>query len=132
PDAKQWLVQAGVSKNYFGLGNTMLYGEYGVQSDWGALNAGRDFKASAGAPPGVTDVLGVTSTDIKVWGLGIAQNLDAAASTLYLSYRHFEADITCSSTGANCTADPETQVKTTKKLQTEDMQVIYAGAIVRF
>ena len=28
-EAKIWLVQAGITKNWFGLGNTSFYGEYG-------------------------------------------------------------------------------------------------------
>ena len=37
-------------------------------------------------------VNGVTDTELTVWGLGITQNVDAAASTLYLGYRNFSAD----------------------------------------
>ena len=35
-DTAHWLIQAGISKNWFGIGNTALYGEYGVATDWGA------------------------------------------------------------------------------------------------
>ena len=42
-DATQWLIQAGITKNWFGIGNTALYGEYGVATDWGAEAAGRNF-----------------------------------------------------------------------------------------
>ena len=38
-------------------------------------------------------VNGVTDTEMTIWGLGITQNVDAAASQLYLGYRHFDADI---------------------------------------
>ncbi len=27
-DADQWMIQAGIAKNWFGLGNTALYAEY--------------------------------------------------------------------------------------------------------
>jgi hypothetical protein len=30
------LIQAGVSKNWFGYGNTSVYGEYGIADDRGA------------------------------------------------------------------------------------------------
>src|SRR5262245_5921658 len=126
PDATQWLVQAGVSKNWFGLGNTALYGEYGKQSDWGGLVGGRNF--SVANIPGAVAVNGVTSTEMTVWGIGLMQNLDAAASTLYLSYRHFSADIDC---GAGCLVGPN-KTDVGKSLATEDMQAIMAGAIVRF
>ena len=35
-DTAQWLIQAGISKNWFGIGNTAIYGEYGKATDWGA------------------------------------------------------------------------------------------------
>ena len=41
-----------------------------------------------------TTVNGVTDTELRIWGMGITQNVDAAASTLYLSYRNSDADIT--------------------------------------
>src|SRR5262252_8784840 len=50
--ADQWLIQAGISKNWFGYGNTSVYGEYGKANDWGASDAGRNFNnsATAGCP----------------------------------------------------------------------------------
>ena len=35
-DANQWLIQAGIAKNWTGLGNTAFYGEYSHSNDWGA------------------------------------------------------------------------------------------------
>src|SRR5262245_43680752 len=98
--ADQWLIQAGISKNWFGYGNTSVYGEYGVANDWGADitngkgSIGRDVNGPANTT-GFTNVDGITSTEMKVWGIGIAQNISAAATDLYLGYRHFEADIKC-------------------------------------
>ena len=34
-DADQWLIQAGITKNWFGVGNTAIYGEYGRQQRLG-------------------------------------------------------------------------------------------------
>jgi hypothetical protein len=125
PDATQWWVQAGITKNWFGLGNTALYGEYGVSSDWGATNTGRSF--SAANIPGALTVAGVTGTEFTVWGFGIVQNIDAAASLLYLTYRHFEADIDCR---AGCTVTGLGNVGT--NLPTEDFQYVMGGAVVKF
>jgi len=53
--AAQWLIQAGISKNFFGPGNTSLYGEYGIADDWGAASAGRNFagtSSTASCPAG--------------------------------------------------------------------------------
>jgi len=117
-DGVTWLVQGGISKNWFGLGNTALYGEYGKETGFGASTAaaGRTFAAPAGAGTGV---VGVIDTEMTIYGLGITQNIDAAASQIYLGYRHFEADITRTPAAGG-------------KLSTEDLHVIVGGAVVRF
>jgi hypothetical protein len=117
-DADQWLIQAGITKNWFGLGNTALFGEYSKSNDWGAGNGvGRNFAAPVGVD--VVAVNGVTGTELTVWGLGITQNIDAAATELYLNYRHFSADITA---GGN---QPF-------KVPTEDFDAVIGGARVKF
>jgi hypothetical protein len=128
-----WLIQGGIAKNWFGIGNTALYGEYGRSSNFGAESAGRNYPAtSAFAAPftgtatnNFTAVNGVTDTDLRIWGLGITQNVDAAASTLYLGYRNFDADISCR---VNCL----TGAGAPSKLDTEQTHVIVGGALVRF
>jgi hypothetical protein len=147
-DTTQWLIQAGVSKNWFGLGNTAVYGEYGRATDWGAEVVGRNFSGTttlncgaAGAAGGadnavcsrtlanLSTVNGVTDTELRIWGMGITQNVDAAASTLYLGYRNFDADITCTGAGATCAGAAGGAAKS---LPTEQIHVITGGAVVRF
>jgi hypothetical protein len=136
-DTGHWLVQAGVSRNWFGYGNTSVYGEYGRATDWGAdiigcgasqtgcgATAGRNYTTA-----GFTAVNGVTETDLSVWGLGIAQTFDAAATAVYLGYRHMEADITCTGAGATCSGAAGGAAK---KLPTENIDVIVFGARVLF
>ena len=149
-DATQWLIQAGISKNWFGIGNTALYGEYGKATDWGAEAAGRNFAGNYASdcwlpvarerrlcihPPELHAVNGVTDTEVRIWGMGITQNVDAAASTLYLGYRNFDADISC--TGATTAATVSARVRQaagtpSKTLPTEQIHVIIGGAVVRF
>ncbi len=91
-DAHQWMIQAGIAKNWTGMGNTALYGEYSRSNDWGADkpvfgSAGRDY--SNAAIPGSISVFDVTATELDVWGVGMVQNIDAAAMELYLGWRHF-------------------------------------------
>jgi hypothetical protein len=74
-DADRWIVQAGVVRNWFGIGNTSLYGEYGQANDWlfaRGINA-------------------VATDKVEWWGLGAVQTIDAAAMELYLGYRNFSA-----------------------------------------
>jgi hypothetical protein len=74
-----WYVQGGVSKNWTGLGNTVVYGEYA------RINDAVMFDATGGA-------LANTYADSAVWGLGVVQHIDAAAMEVFLSYRNFSAD----------------------------------------
>jgi hypothetical protein len=138
-DWSHWLIQGGVAKNWFGIGNTALYGEYGKSNDFGAEAAGRNFAAAtafaapfntaANAQQNFTAVNGVTDTELTIWGLGITQNVDAAASTLYLGYRNFSADVTCTGAGTTCSGAAG---GTAKALPTEDIHVVVGGAVVRF
>jgi hypothetical protein len=75
-DTTLWYLQGGISKNWTGLGNTVLYGEYGQVDD----------PVLTGACAGT--ICGVTS---EMWGLGIVQHIDAAAMELFLAYKNFSA-----------------------------------------
>jgi len=145
--ADQWLVQFGVSKNWFGYGNTSVYGEYGIADDWGAdfatpgataaaTTIGRNFGAPANTT-GFTAVNGVTSTELRVWGIGVAQNFSASATDVYLGYRHFDADIKCVADDTvfgvcNGPSRPVGTLNPTKTLPTEGIDVIVMGARVLF
>ncbi|HRK18449.1 MAG TPA: hypothetical protein PK970_05795 [Hyphomicrobiaceae bacterium] len=73
-----WHIAAGVTRNWFGIGNTSLYGEYGIGKDMFFVHE------VAGSALG---------QDMKFWGLGVVQNIDAAAMELYASYRNFSTNI---------------------------------------
>jgi hypothetical protein len=75
-NATRWLVQAGIAQNWFGIGRTTLYGEYGQAKDW---KFARNVSAVAG-------------DDLTWWGIGAVQAIDAAAMELYLGYRNFDAE----------------------------------------
>src|SRR5262249_31201585 len=66
-----WMVQGGITKNWTGLGNTALYGEYSR-----VRNSVLD-----GTPGGLPNFAGYGNAE--VWGLGIVQNIDAAAMELF-------------------------------------------------
>jgi hypothetical protein len=118
-DANQWLIQAGITKNWFGFGNTAIFGEYSKSNDWGAgIGAGRSFLAPAGS--GLVSITNVTDTTLTVWGIGITQNIDAAATELYLNYRNFSADIT------GCIAD------VCGKDSPDNFHAVIGGARVKF
>src|SRR5262245_14559758 len=122
-DATQWLIQAGITKNWFGIGNTAIFGEYSKHEDWGATNSGRNY-ASPLVGNGTTGVAinGVTDTDMTVWGVGITQNVEAEATELYLNWSSFSADNNRTG-GSGCVNG---------KAQTEDFDAVIGGARVKF
>ena len=78
PDSHQWYVKPGVRRKWTSLGTTILYGEYTVYIDQigpAALNAG------------------VTSSEFTRWGLGVAQEIDKAAMTVWLKYRQHDGEL---------------------------------------
>ena len=70
--AETWYVKAGLRERWTPLGHTVVYGEYmdGDQESFVGLDVG--------------------STEL--WGLGVVQEIDAGAMSLWLRYRNIEAD----------------------------------------
>jgi hypothetical protein len=77
-DTTLWYLQGGITKNWTGLGNTVLYGEYAN------VRNGLDNFANTGA---------VLDSEATMWGIGIVQHIDAAAMELFLSYKQYSADV---------------------------------------
>ena len=80
-DGTLWHIQAGIAKNWTGLGNTALYGEYANGQDLQATFSNTNSLAQANR-----------SNEYTMWGLGIVQNIDAASMELYLGYRRHSLD----------------------------------------
>jgi hypothetical protein len=81
-------IKGGLRKNMTHLGATVFYAEY------------EDFNNDA------------RGSEVDLYGLGVVQEIDAAAMSLWLSYRHLEAD------------DPGNAV--------EDFDYVKAGALINF
>ena len=93
--ASAYYVHVGARKNWFGIGATTVYGEYGRTSSGG--EAGAFF---------------YDNSKTTNFGLGVVQNIDAAAMSLYLTFNSIDADI--------------------GGVDGEDMDIITAGARVKF
>ncbi len=77
-DSDHWYVKAGIRQKWLSLGNTIIWAEYTEYNDQlgpAALAAG------------------VTGSTMEKIGGGIAQEIDAAAMTVWLKYRQEDADI---------------------------------------
>ena len=110
PDTTYWYLQGGVSRNWTGLGNTVLYGEYGRFEDGGV-------GVSAGGLNGL-----ITDSEVTFWGVGVVQHIDAAAMELYLAYRNYEAYMDTASGGVGPALDGNI----------DSLSVVTAGARIRF
>lgn len=77
-DGKHWYVKSGIRQKWLPLGATIIYGDYAEYLD--------QLGPAALA-------LGADSSTLTRYGGGIAQEIDAAAMTVYLKYQHYEADI---------------------------------------
>ena len=83
PDVSFWYVVGGISKNFTGMGRTVLFGEYGEHS--GGLAQQSFLTASA-----VHDF--VSDNTVTSFGIGIVQHIDAAAMEIFATYKVFELD----------------------------------------
>jgi len=78
-DETNWGLRAGIAKNFFGIGNTVIYGEYNNFSNINNIGSN-----------GV--VGGAGSLESEIYGATIIQNIDAAALELFLSYKNYSID----------------------------------------
>ena len=118
-----WAIQAGIEKKFFPLGKTTVYGEY-YDYDGGGIARSINGTGSA-TPDALNPFVGsasVFSSDVEVYGFGFAQGLDAAATVLYLSYRHVEGDLTLRENSTGNLAG----------IALEDLDLVQAGAIIKF
>jgi len=93
PDLTWWHLAGGVNKNFFGIGNTVIFGEYS-NSEGGLEQTG--FLAGAQV---------WSDTEATHWGVGINQYIDASATQIFLTYKSFELTGNNATTGLNETAE---------------------------
>jgi hypothetical protein len=99
-----WLIQGGVSQNWFGPGATALYVEYGEGKD------------NVFETPATLATVGAGSK-ATLWGLGVNQKIDAAAMEIYAGWRRFDLSTTNVAAGA---------------AGLDAIDIVFAGARIRF
>jgi len=117
-----WSIRGGIERNWFGIGNTTLFGEFNnfrgtPLSNGGALTVDAGLNA---ALAGET----IISSNVDVWGLGIVQSIDAAAMDLYIAYRNFSTDLRSTTTAGGGGANVVDGIK--------DFQLLSIGGVIRF
>lgn len=106
-----YYIKGGLRERWHPLGHTVLYGEYEKFS-----NANPDLLVDAGI-----------SASTQLWGLGVVQEIDAAAMSLWLSYRHVSADIS----GIGCDNGNAADLGLAG-CSVESFQYIKGGALINF
>jgi len=81
-----WYVKAGLRSRFSALGHTVFYGEY--------LNADGAGVVGILDADGIDNGDDISIDDVEVWGAGIVQEIDAAAMSVWVKYRHISADTT--------------------------------------
>jgi hypothetical protein len=76
-----WYVKAGMRQRWHSLGHTVLYGEYKNSENNFLGNIGPDGDAN-------TDDDFVSVSEVNLWGVGVVQEIDAAAMSMWLTYRN--------------------------------------------
>ena len=103
--------------------STFYAGEVGIEQKWNALGKttvfGQYYKNEGGSQDrGFNGAGDIVDSELTAWGGGIIQGIDAAAMHVYVTYRHYEADVTAGPALTNFSVD--------------DLDVVMAGAIIRF
>ncbi len=115
--ADTWYVKAGIRQRWTSLGHTVLYGEFSQRNDaldCNSLNCvGQGGSANGG--------------QLQHWGLGVVQEIDSAAMSLWLSYRNFSAELDCASACASGAGGP-----TALHHEYDDMHIVKFGALINF
>jgi predicted porin len=110
-DQETWYFKAGLRERWSPIGHTVLYGEYGKTSD--------------GIFPGLV-AAGVTDSEMKRYGLGVVQEIDAAAMSVWLAWRHHDADFDCAAGGTGiCAGGPG-------EISLDEVDIVKFGGLINF
>jgi hypothetical protein len=111
-DSTAWFMKGGIKRTWLPLGATVLWGEGGVYNDMfadvantnvcgvgGAFNGGGGF--TPGTPTGIAPVCAanfgdsilVNGSEVDRWGVGLVQEIDAAAMHVFARWQHQELDV---------------------------------------
>ncbi|PPC98651.1 MAG: hypothetical protein CTY31_12640 [Hyphomicrobium sp.] len=103
-----YAIEAGIEQKWNALGKTTIFGQY-HRADGGFQDRDFDDVGTFGGD----FILG---SEIEGYAVGVIQGVDAAAMHIYLTYRHYEGEVTTEEASA----------------EFEDLDVVMGGAIIRF
>ncbi len=72
----------------------------------------------------------MTSSTLEVWGFGLVQQIDAAAMDLYIGFRNYSGDANL--LGLELSEGGDVVNRARRKVDFDDFQAVFAGAMIRF
>jgi hypothetical protein len=97
-----WYIKGGIRQRWNPLGHTVLYGEYeraqNHLSSAGSIDPDTDELIGGNGDINNNGGLFVGTSEVRMWGLGVVQEIDAAAMSLWVKYRNL--DVSTSGEGA--------------------------------
>jgi predicted porin len=91
---KFWSIQAGIEQKWFSLGKSTMFGEYIKSNTGGSIGANGGAASFANGDAFLNNVIAgpafITGSEVKTWGVGFNQSIDAAAADFYIHARKFE------------------------------------------
>ncbi|KWT65989.1 porin [Hyphomicrobium sulfonivorans] len=117
-----WAAEVGIERKWNSLGKTTVYGQYYHYEGGGSS------RRIAGAFAGTANAAAVVETGVESYGFGLAQGIDAAALTLYLSYRHVEGELGV----VNTDGAGRAVAGAASGVPLEDLNLVFAGGIIKF
>ena len=103
-----WHVAGGISRNFFGLGRTAVYGEYQEAKDMLAFTDGD------------ANPTGIAGSKATMVGAGIVQHIDAAAMEVFLAVKQYKLDATMVDNGVS------------EAMKSDAFQTVIVGTRIQF
>lgn len=116
-ESDYWYIAGGIQRRWWSYGSTTFYGEYldSTKASLGVLDENDPLNDS-----GIN--AWINGADYSFWGLGVVQQIDAAAMELYVMYRDFDGSLNLVDANGDGvdSFDPS------------DLSVVFAGARIKF
>lgn len=116
-DGDNFYLKAGIRQKWLPVGHTVFYGEYGENNDKMTFALWNQ---------------GVSDSNVTQWGLGVVQEIDAAAMTVWFSYKNFSADQNCRAGNTNLDCLAVLPGGVAGKVGFQDIDLFKVGALIAF
>ena len=126
-DSTYYAFQSGIEKQWHPLGKTTIYGEW--FRHFGGAND-RTISADDSLNTQIAPNFGpsnIWKSEMRVYGGGIIQGIDAAAMRIYLGWRHYEADVRLRQQSLDGVASGPIVTSPIR-----DLDVVMGGTIIKF